>query len=385
MKALKILVLVCVLAVSAFFGCNFLFMGRFTFPSEAEYEAIAKSGQPIAQAICDYRSEHGLLPLVLADIVPTYLPKAPQPGWWFDGDMLRHNAGIPRSYITYSFVGEGGWVVWGQGINHRLNAAGPASRKPVLTNEGLFTAQLAEYERRISHHPDNSYYNSRAKGYYEDKISFLGLAKRQDLLRAECERDAKRLPNWWLPEMVLAESDELNTDAERRFVTWVHEHGTFVNYWYLARYYRDKSDTNAALAALEQAATSPYEYYAENARWGGTAYSSDAAEFSYGCGKYDLTLRLCHHCESVEGSMEGQTLLEYVAAAELKLMQFDSAIAKAQRVVDIANQHPMEVHVDVQNLPALLAAAKAHDTNFVSHFSVPSADSEFSLFVKPSP
>jgi ABC-type transporter Mla subunit MlaD len=66
-------------------------------------------------------------------------------------------------------------------------------------------------------------------------------------------------------------------------------------------------------------------------------------------------------------------------------MQFDSAIAKAQRVVDIANQHPMQVRVDIQNLPALLKAAKAHDTNFVSHFTVPSADSEFSLYVKPHP
>ena len=391
MKVLKIIggiiIIVCVLAVLGFFGLRFLFLGRLTFPSEAEYEAIAKNGQPIAQAICDYRSEHGLLPLVLSDVVPMYLPKAPKPGWRFDGALLRHNAGISRSYVSFSFVGEDGWTVWGEGINrHRLNVVGPVSQKPALTGEALFAAQLVEYERRINHHPDNSYYNSRIKEYYGDKICFLGLAKRQDLLRAECERDIKIFPYWWLPQVALAESDELNTTTEKQFVAWVHQNETFANYWYLARYYRDKGDNRAALAVLDQAAAAPYEQYPDCARWSGIGFAFDAVHFSYENSNYDLTIKLCQHCELIPGSWEGCTLLEFVAAAELKLMQFEPAITNAQRVVDIAKQQPMQVEIDVWNLSKLLEAAKAHDTNFVYQpHETEDPQWEWSLFVKPSP
>lgn len=148
MKALKIIgsiiIFFCVLAVLGLFGLRFLALGgRFTVPSDAECEAIATNGQPIVQAIYDYRSEHGLLPLELSDIVPTYLPKPPEPDWRFDDGMLSHNAGIPRSYVSFSFVGEEGWTVWGEGINpHPLNVAGPVIKKPALTGEALFTAQL---------------------------------------------------------------------------------------------------------------------------------------------------------------------------------------------------------------------------------------------------
>ncbi len=391
MKVLKIIggiiILVCVLAILGFIGLRFLFLGRLTFPSDAEYEAIAKSGQPIAQAICDYRSEHGLLPLVISDLVSMYLPKSSESGWRFDGVMLLHNAGIPRSYVSCSFVGEDGWTVWGEGINkHRLNVSGPVSQKPALTGEALFVAQLAEYERRIDDHPDNSYYNSRIKGYYEDKISFLGLAKRQNLLRAECERDTKRFPDWWLPQMALAESDALNSDAGKQFVAWVHQHGTFVNYWYLARYFHNKGDIPAALTALEQASMSPYEAYPDWARWSGIGFAFDSAQFSYENSNYNLTIKLCQHCEPIPGSWEGCTLLEFVAAAELKLMQFEPAITNAQRVVDIAKQHPMQVEIDVGNLSKLLEAAKAHDTNFeYQPHETEDPQWEWSMFVKPSP
>jgi hypothetical protein len=391
MKVLKIIggiiIIVCVLAVLGFFGLRFLFLGRFTFPSDAEFEAIAKNGQPIAQAICDYRSEHGLLPLVLSDVVPTYLPKASESGWRFDDALLRHNAGIPRSDVSLAFVGEEGWTVWGEGINrHRLNVVGPVSQKTALTGEALFAAQLAEYERRISHHPDNSYYNSRIKEYYGDKICFLGLAKRQNLLRTECERDTEKFPDWWLPQVALAESDELNTATEKQFVAWVRQHETFANYWYLARYYRDKGDNRAALAALDQAATSPYEQYPDWARWSGIGFAFDAAQFSYENSNYDLTIKLCQHCEPIPGSWEGCTLLEFVAAAELKQMQFEPAITNAQRVVDIAKQHPMQVEIDVGNLSKLLEAAKAHDTNFeYQPHETENPQWEWSLFVKPSP
>lgn len=389
MKALKIIggVIICIFAfgIILHFGLRYLLTGRLTLPSDSEYEAIAKSGQPIAQAIEDYRGDHGLLPLVLSDLVPQYLPKLPESGWRLGRPMLSHTAGLPRTYVSYSFTEGGEWRVWGAWVkNHRLNVPGPVMKKPALTGEALFQARLAEYERRIEHHPDTEYFNDRAKEFYEDKIDFLGLANRPELLRAECERDAKIYPKWWFPEMALAESDQLDTNAENRFVAWVHQHATFANYWLLARYYRDRDNTGAALAALAEGATSTFELYPDSGRWSGYGYAFDAARFSYENGKYELTLELCRHCEPEAGYWGGCTLLEYVAASELKLSQFDAAITNTEQVVAIAGREPMQVDVDPKNLTKLLAAAKAHNTNYVYHAN-DAESSEWSLYVKPSP
>lgn len=77
-------------------------------------------------------------------------------------------------------------------------------------------------------------------------------------------------------------------------------------------------------------------------------------------------------------------MLEFEAAAELKLMQFEPAITNTQGVVAIASQQPMQVTIDPRNLSKLLEAAKVHDTNFVYHPG--GVDySEWPLFVKPEP
>src|SRR5437016_3853311 len=51
---------------------------------ESKPETVVKSGQPIVQAISDFRSEHGLLPETLTDLVPGCLPSVPGTEWtWF--------------------------------------------------------------------------------------------------------------------------------------------------------------------------------------------------------------------------------------------------------------------------------------------------------------
>lgn len=387
---LRIFIFVGLLVIIVFLGPRFIFFGgRFTMPSESEFEAIAKNGQPIAQAICDYRSEHGLLPLELPDLVPTYLPKLSKvsgPGWEFEDGRLRHDAGIPRSYVIYTFVGKEEWSVLGEGISsHRLDVAGPVFRKPTLTGEALFNAQIAEYERRINHHHDSQYLNDNIKEFYQDKIDFLALAKQQGLLRAECERDARKYPNWCLPQIASAWSDASGSESEKQLVEWVRQHETFANYWYLSRYYRNKGDIPKALAVLEKAAASPFELYPpDSIRWSGYSFAFDAAQFSYEKSNYDLTIKICKHCESEPGSWGGCTLLEFEAAAELKLSKFQSAITNAQHVVAIASQNPMSAEIAPWYLSKLLEAAKAHDTNFEYHAMGTTYD-EWSPFLEPEP
>jgi len=110
---------------------NLFCIGHLHYPTTADYENIAKAGQPVLQAICDYRSDHGSLPQTLDDIVPAYLPQKPE-GWDYDkNNCLSHRAGFPHTYVLYWF--EGGeaneWRLRGEGGNYRLDVPGPTIKK----------------------------------------------------------------------------------------------------------------------------------------------------------------------------------------------------------------------------------------------------------------
>ncbi len=374
------------LAIVGYFGLRILILGRLTMPTDADFEAIAKSGQPIVQAMEDYRTDHGLLPLAISDLVPRYLPQVPEPGWWLEEWSLVHSAGLPRSDVRYTFGEKAGWTVAGDGINyHPLNMPGPILTRPALTGEALFQAQRDEYEKRINHHPQTEEYRDKdvVRELYQDKIDFLGLAGRPDLLGQECERDLKIYPHWWLPQMALAESEPLDTNIENGFVTWVQRHGTFFNYWYLARYYRDHGRTAAALAALDQAGELLFVEYPSDAYSTGDFFASDAARYTYERGDYELTLKLCRHCQLALGQYD-EELLQYVAASELRLGKFDAAITDAQSVVAVASERQMSDDVDPHNLLKLLDAAKAHDTNFF-YQTRDTEGFQWRLFMRPRP
>ena len=74
----------------AFFGLRYLFLGRLTLPTIQEYESMAKTGLPLAQAVTDYRIEQGLLPEKLDDLVPRYWNTNLNSGWTFSGSSISH-------------------------------------------------------------------------------------------------------------------------------------------------------------------------------------------------------------------------------------------------------------------------------------------------------
>lgn len=125
---------------------------------ERSPEKVAMSGVPIAQAISDYRSDHGLFPLKLADLIPAYLSEIPKGwGWRFEGNDLIKYADQPHSLISFDFTGQcsNQWRFQGDsGLDHRqLNLPGPIVKASVLTGQALITAQVAEYESRIKRNP----------------------------------------------------------------------------------------------------------------------------------------------------------------------------------------------------------------------------------------
>jgi hypothetical protein len=368
MKALKAFIIICLLIITAWFGLRFLTLGRFTLSSKADFEALAKNGEPIAQAISDYRSDHGLLPEKLDYLVPAYLNAPLTNGWRFDGGSLTRYTGVGRTFVSYSFLETNGWWVYGEAESHSLNASGPVIKLPVLTGEALFSARLLEYESRISHHV-------KEREWYKSKINFLGLAKREDLLRKECERSIALFPNWWFPQMVLAELDITNFEAGRQFTKWVHDHSTFMNYWYLARYHRDRSDIPAAIEALEKAASCPFQAYPRDASRVGSAFGFEAAKFAYENQRYDLTLKLCKQWGTLGPDYGAQEWRAFEAAAEIALGQFESAVDHALQ----ANNYRMSSWA--RNLPDLLRAAQEHNSNFV--YQAGDIPTQWSLFEEP--
>lgn len=72
---------------------------------ERKPEKVAMTGLPIVQAISDYQSDHGALPLRLEDLIPTYLPEKPKDWSYHEGCLIRHG-GPPHSYVSFCFTEE---------------------------------------------------------------------------------------------------------------------------------------------------------------------------------------------------------------------------------------------------------------------------------------
>ena len=391
--ALAIVATIAALVLAGWFGFNYLLWGRITGPPKTkDFEAIAREGQPLAQAISDYRSDHGLLPESFSDLVPAYLPQRPKE-WSWDGTCLTHRSGAPHTIVGYWFV-EGDlahWKVRGEYQNQELSVPGPIEKKSSVSADAIFATRLAEFEKRINTKPRDFY-------AYRDKIDFAIFSKSNDIAIAECERAAKVLPNWWLPPMALAVLRTNDTQAEQNFKSWVQVHPTFINYWYLSRFYRDKDDNDAAFAALDTATASAFSSDAaqldevkrdfrlavqgkpsqpsksitetpDDAYWNSDGFANDAARF---CGEnrnYALVLKIIRHCEIENMALQ--------ASAELGLGQFDAAIADAQKA---AVSDPQSVWA--RNLPQFLQAAEAHNTNFWFE-TREDEDSDWALFQVP--
>lgn len=393
-----------ILAILAigWFGFNYALWGRFTGPPRMkDFEAIAREGQPIVQAISDYRSDHGLLPESWSDFVPAYLPKKPK-DWSWEGTCLLHRAGFPHTVVGYWFL-EGDsahWHLSGDYGSQAINVPNPVIKKSNVPAGTIFNSRLAEYEKRISANPTE--YHA-----YADKIAFVVFSQSNDVAISECKRAAGLFTNWWLPPMALAELQTNDSQAEQNFKSWVESHPTFINYWYLCRFYRDKDEYDAAFAALEKAAESSFVSQAtqvvewqhelqhavqgkpskpitetpDDAYWIPEGFALDAARFCCENRRYELALRIIGHCEPDEGSWEGQWGVEnmaYQASAELGLGRFEAATDHARKAAEMGGAQSSWA----AKLPLFLQAVEAHNTNF--WFQAEGGESSgWTLFQKP--
>jgi tetratricopeptide (TPR) repeat protein len=181
--------------------------------------------------------------------------------------------------ISYSFSkDEEGWSIPG------ISDVGPT--RPKLNDDELVSARIKELDRRIATQPDKL-------EDHRKKIAYLvHLGRNKEAVNA-CEAAAESLPHWWVPQYgmaLLAREDEAEA-AETRFRTWVDAHSTFLNYYYLARYYRERNRHKDALAALKQAVEYPLlDGQPNEHNWVATGFAFEAAMYS--CRKQDHQLTL---------------------------------------------------------------------------------------------
>ena len=342
---------------------------------EPKPEKVAQSGLPIVQAISDYQSDCGLLPYKLSDLVPKYMASVDGPnyknGWsWYAGQWasLEHRGGAPHTSVRYWFKGysPGTWQYRPDGPRERqLQVPGPVPRPNRLSDQALFAAQIAERERRITSEPHNLQ-------LYSDKINALALANATNELRAECVRDVKLFPDWWLPRMALASLKDATADERAEFEAWTRRHDTFDSYAYLARFYRDKGNTQTALNALHDGAEKSVERQPNDSPSPSTLLLYDACKFAYDNRDYELAIALSRHWRPSADATGDDSLPALKTAAEVALGRFPEAIDHAKILVKAG---PSE------RTQALLQAAEAHNTNFV--YVVEEPDPPWSLHSEP--
>lgn len=375
-----VIVCISIALLFTFFALRFMLMGRFTAPTTTEFVAIAQRHQHLAQAISDYRADHGVLPRTLNDLVPEYLSSVER-DWRvsFNGrDVLTIHADVPHTGIYYRFYGEEGWFVGGDFGNGPLPLPKVSSTRPVRQASEVDRSRLVEYDRRIQADMKNE---GELKRSYRDKIAFLVSRNRTTEAIEVCRAAIKQLPDWWRPRMsvlYLLPGDGRAAD-EIAFLNWVDEKPTFMNYWLKSKYLRDQNRQADAIAALGQAAQSSLAVQDSDASWVPDAFAFDAAAYACRQAKPELTLSITEVWEKPRGAYtyHNDNLHAFRAAAYLALGNFDQANANLERVMKASKSQGLWA----RNLDLLAAAVNSKDQSFV--YDASGNVSEWVLFEPP--
>ncbi|MFO0936324.1 MAG: hypothetical protein U0798_07425 [Gemmataceae bacterium] len=313
----------------------------------------------IAQAICDFHAQNGLMPIDLQELVPEYVKSLPNnASQIYHRPILSFEYDLFGTYIHYSFkTEEEGWYSSGTfGIGVIPISKVIPSVTPQV-GDALVQARLAVYDRRIRD-PEREM-NSR----YE-KISYLVSLNRTDDAYRECRAAVEVHPNWLLGQygcIIFAPVIESQM-AESRFRKWVEGNPAFIHFWYLARYYRDRGRTKDAVDAIRQGVKHPLEDVGYSV-WVPHAYAFEAATFACQQKEPELVLAITEMWADPRGvyNYPDDNLPAFRAAAKLALGHFAEARIEADRVIATSRQRA----IWAMNLDALDSAIQRKDRSFI--------------------
>src|SRR5262249_38320717 len=162
-------------------------------------------------------------------------------------------------------------------------------------------ARLAEYDRRIAaDRRETTYYVQRN---YAQKIAYLVWLGRKSEALGSCRAAAVRFPDWWRPRMsaaVLAGPPGA-AQAGAGVRAWVVQHPTFIHYWYLCRYYRDRDRHEDAVSVLREAVKHSLADSDPDGVWSPDAYAFDAAAYACRRRQPELVLEITRLWEKPRG------------------------------------------------------------------------------------
>jgi tetratricopeptide (TPR) repeat protein len=359
---------------------SLLFVPRWYLRSR--HRQIAERHQHIAQAICNFHAQHGLLPYELNDLVPEYLPRLPA-GPRFSHGILSIHTGLPHTYVSYSFRGQNaGWESGGDFGAGKLPVPIVVPSVPIVDGDERVIAALAEYNRRI----EAAENDEDSRWHRTQKIAYLLSVKENDEAYAACIDAAKAHPAWWRPQMGLAMLSPIEEKdvAEDRLREWVEKHPGFVHYWYLAHLYRINGRLDDALESLRHGAQYPLEDIDPDATWVPHAFAFDAATFACKHQRPELVLAITDMWASPRGvyNFESPDLPAFRAAAMLALGRGNEAKIDVAKVTRTRSERA----IWAGNLEELNSAIQRNDRSFVYDPGTPYVGFfEWSMFPDPDP
>jgi hypothetical protein len=301
-------------------------VGWRTPPSPEEDLAAARDGQPIVEAIYQYREDVGVWPRGLGDLVPTYLPEEPQ-GWrhvWAQHGYwsLTCFAGYPHSAVRFSVGPDtpGGWKVTGGDWDADLAGAPGEPRPDPADPQERHRRFVREMRRRIAGEPDDIDHRRKL-------IDVLVERGELAAARQECRECRDQFPRHWWPVLMRAILDhrEQRDQPERLLKEWAEQRGDFWHRYLLAQFYLLTGQDERGHAELQVAARSGMlPRTAEISRPDAAAWR--AAALLLAKEDYHSVLALCGHWEDYWRRERGDiSFFAFRAAVYLKLGEFDKA------------------------------------------------------------
>ncbi len=306
----------------------------------AAAEKAAKS-EPVVEALYRYRSTHGLFPVVIGDLVPTFLSAADAEQWHLDW--------LPYVWSLSTYANADGHACVIRFTSHEAATPRPRWQWQASRDDGGYlevpvdiarieakwpragaSATVREFERRVATASSEPY--PGLADHYQGEVSYLLDQGLHEEAEAKCieMRDSGLKPAWAERALALARlslrDGAMATPELRR---WAEGNPSFASFSYLADLYRDMGQNASAIEALrratQQAAIGDTLTYVEEALFYWTAV------MAYDLDEFDLTITICDYWQHFSQAQGNGEASYYVirAAANVAAGRFDQARADA--------------------------------------------------------